>query len=57
VALEVCHLLNDGKDIDLMLRFMVNEYEKDRFVSDFMLLEIGEAMVRISTPKHVPPTR
>lgn len=33
------------------------EYEKDRFVSDFMLLEIGEAMVRVSTPKQVPASK
>jgi hypothetical protein len=26
-------------------------------VSDFMLLEIGETMVRISTPKQVPATK
>jgi hypothetical protein len=30
---------------------------EDRFVSDFMLLGIGEAMVRISTPKQVPATK
>jgi hypothetical protein len=40
-----------------MLRFMVNKYEADRFVSDFMLLEIGEAMVRVSTPVHIGPEK
>lgn len=57
ISIKVCHLLNDGEDIDLMLRFMVNEYEKGNFVSDFLLLGIGEAMVRISTPKQVPATK
>jgi hypothetical protein len=50
-------LQHDGRDIDLMLRFMVNRYEADLFVSSFMLLDIGEAMVRVSTPEQVPPTK
>ncbi|MGA2875870.1 MAG: DUF87 domain-containing protein [Nitrososphaerales archaeon] len=57
ISIKVCHLLNDGRDIDLMLRFMVNKYEEDRFVSHFMLLKIGEAMVRVSTPEPVPTTK
>jgi DNA helicase HerA-like ATPase len=57
ISIKVCHLLNDGQDIDLMLRFMVNKYEADRFVSEFMLLDVGEAMVRISTPVHIGPTK
>jgi DNA helicase HerA-like ATPase len=56
-SVKVCHLLYDGQDIDLMLRFMVNKYEADLFISDFMLLERGEAMVRISTPDKVPTTK
>jgi len=50
-------MLDDGEDIDLMLRFMVNKYEAERFISDFMLLEIGEAMVRVSTPVHIGPEK
>ncbi len=57
ISIKVCHLLNDRRDIDLMLRFMVNKYEEDRFVSHFMLLKIGEAMVRVSTPEPVPTTK
>ena len=53
ISIKVCHLLNDGEDIDLMLRFMVNEYERGNYISDFMLLGIGEAMVRVSTPEQV----
>ena len=40
-----------------MLRFMVNKDEEDRFVSDFMLLKIGEVMVRVSTRDHVEKTK
>jgi DNA helicase HerA-like ATPase len=57
VSLRISHMLDDGDDIDLMLRFMVNKYEAERFISDFMLLEIGEAMVRVSTPVHVGPEK
>ncbi len=57
ISIKVCHLLNDGPDIDLMLRFMVNKYEEDRYISDFMVLKIGEAMVRVSTPEPVPATK
>ena len=57
ISIKVCHLPNDGRDIDLMLRFMVNKYEEDRFVSDFILLKIGEVMVRVSTPDHVETTK
>jgi DNA helicase HerA-like ATPase len=57
VSLRITHMLDDGEDIDLMLRFMVNKHEMDRFISDFMLLEIGEAMVRVSTPVQVGPTK
>jgi len=55
-SILVSHLLNDGLDINLMLRFMVNPDEADRFRSAFMLLNRGEAMVRVSTPNHVPVT-
>jgi len=40
-----------------MLRFMVNKHEADRFVSQFMLLKIGEAMVHMSTPEPVPTAK
>ncbi len=40
-----------------MLRFMVNKHEADRFISQFMLLKIGEAMVHVSTPKQVATTK
>ena len=56
-SIKVCHLLNDGRDIDLMPRFMVNKDEEDRFVSDFILLKIGEVMVRVSTRDHVEKTK
>jgi len=32
ISIKVCHLLNDGEDIDLMLRFMVNEYERVNYI-------------------------
>jgi DNA helicase HerA-like ATPase len=57
VSVRLSHMLDDGDDIDLMLRFMVNKCEADRFVSEFMLLEIGEAMVRVSTPVHIGPEK
>jgi DNA helicase HerA-like ATPase len=57
VSVRISHMLDDGEDIDLMLRFMVNKYEADRFISDFMMLDIGEAMVRVSMPVHVGPEK
>lgn len=57
ISIKVCHLLNDGDDIDLMLRFMVNKHEADRYISDCMLLKIGQAMVRVSTPDQVKITK
>ena len=30
ISIKVCHLPNDGRDIHLMLRFMVGQYEEDR---------------------------
>ncbi|MDA4121690.1 MAG: DUF87 domain-containing protein [Thaumarchaeota archaeon] len=56
-SVRISHLLDDGEDIDLMLRFMVNKYEADRFVSEFMLLDVGEAVLRVSTPVQVPVTK
>jgi len=56
-SVRISHMLDDGEDIDLMLRFMVNKYEADRFISDFMMLEIGEAMVKVSTPVHIGPEK
>ena len=56
-SILVSHLLNDGEDINLMLRLMVNEDEWDLFRSYFMELNMGEAMVRVSTPEHVPKTK
>jgi DNA helicase HerA-like ATPase len=57
MSIKICHLLNDGQDIELMYRFMGNQDERDRFMSDFMLLETGQAMVRISTPVQIPLTK
>ncbi len=55
-SIRICHLLDDGKDIDMMLRFMVNKLEADRYISDIRGLKIGEAMVQVSTPVSIPPT-
>ncbi len=42
------HMLDDGKDIDLMLRFVVNRLESDRFIADIRMLGLGEAVVQVS---------
>ncbi len=56
-SIRFCHLLDDGKDIDLMLRFMVNRLEIDRYLADVRMLGLGEALVQVSAPKSIPPTR
>ena len=56
-SIRFCHLLDDGKDIDLMLRFMVNRLEIDRYLADVRMLGLGEALIQVSAPKSVPPTR
>lgn len=56
-SIRISHLLDDGQDIDLMLRFMVNKYESDRYISDFMLLEVGQAIIKVSTPVHLGPQK
>ena len=57
VSIRITHMLDDGEDIDLMLRYMVNKYEADRYISDMMLLGIGEAIIRVSTPVHLGPEK
>lgn len=47
-SLRICHQLDDGKDVDLMLRFMVNRLEGDRYISDIRELGVGEAVVQSS---------
>ncbi len=49
-SIRLCHMLDDGKDIDLMLRFMVNKLESDRFIADIRMLGLGEAVAQISAP-------
>ena len=36
---------------------MVDKYQADRSVSDLVLLEIGEAMIRVSRPVRVHATK
>ena len=50
-------MLDDGDDIDLVLRFMVNKYQADRFDSEFMLLVMGVAVARVSTPMRIGPEK
>lgn len=57
ISIKVCHLLSDGDDINLMYRFMGNEFERDRHVTDYMTLDIGQAMVRVLTPVQVGLTK
>jgi DNA helicase HerA-like ATPase len=47
-SLRICHQLDDGKDVDLMLRFMANKLESDRYISDIRDLGVGEAVVQSS---------
>ena len=54
---EVLVATTSPSQLSQWLRFMVNKYEEDRFVSDFILLKIGEVMVRVSTPDHVETTK
>jgi hypothetical protein len=55
-SIRVCHQLDDGKDIDLMLRFMVNRLDSERFLADIRALGLGEALVQVSSPIVVEPT-
>lgn len=57
VSIRLCRMLDDGWDIDLMLRFMVNRLESDRFIADFRMLGLGEAVVQISAPVARTPCR
>jgi DNA helicase HerA-like ATPase len=57
VSVRVCHLLDDGKDIDLMLRFMANRLGSERYIDDIRRLQLGEAIVQVSSPVAVLPTR
>ena len=54
---RICHLLDDGKDVDLMLRFEVNMLEADRFVADIRELQLEEALVQVSSPITFGPSR
>jgi DNA helicase HerA-like ATPase len=54
-SVRITHLLNDGKDIDLMLRFMVNRLESEEYLADIRMLGIGEAVLQVSTPVSVRP--
>jgi Helicase HerA, central domain len=56
-SVRVCHLLDDGKDIDLMLRFMVNRLEGERYIADMRMLEVGEAVAQVSVPVSLAPCR
>jgi DNA helicase HerA-like ATPase len=47
-SLRICHQLDDAKDIELMLRFMVNQLETDRYISDIRELKVGEAVLQSS---------
>jgi hypothetical protein len=47
-SLRICHQLDDGKHIDLMLRLMVNKLEVDRYISDIRELGVGEAVLHSS---------
>ena len=44
----ICHQLTGSKDIDLALNYMVNRLEEDRFLSEFRLLDVGDALVQLN---------
>ena len=46
----ICHQLTGSKDIDLALNYMVNRLEEDRFLSEFRLLDVGEALAQLNDP-------
>jgi DNA helicase HerA-like ATPase len=54
---RICHQLDDGRDIDLVLRFMVNRLEADRFISDIRLLGIGEAVIQAPNERDGLPIK
>ena len=37
--------------------FMVNRLEIDRYLADVRMLGLGEALVQVSAPKSIPPTK
>jgi len=48
----ICHQLTGSKDIDLALNYMVNRLEEDRFLSEFRLLGVGDALVQLNDPER-----
>lgn len=50
----ICHQLTGSKDIDLALNYMVNRLEEDRFLSEFRLLDVGDALVQPNDPEKSP---
>jgi len=47
----ICHQLTGSKDIDLALNYMVNRLEEDRFLAEFRLLDVGDALVQLNDPE------
>jgi DNA helicase HerA-like ATPase len=47
----ICHQLTGSKDIDLALNYMVSRLEEDRFLSEFRLLDVGDALVQLNDPE------
>jgi hypothetical protein len=48
----ICHQLTGSQDIDLALNYMVNRLEEDRFLSEFRLLDVGDALVQLNDPER-----
>jgi DNA helicase HerA-like ATPase len=48
----VCHQLTGSKDIDLALNYMVNRLEEDRFLAEFRLLDVGDALAQLNDPER-----
>jgi DNA helicase HerA-like ATPase len=48
----ICHQLTGSKDIDLALNYMVSRLEEDRFLSEFRLLDVGDALVQLNDPER-----
>jgi DNA helicase HerA-like ATPase len=44
----ICHQLTGSKDIDLALNYMVSRLEEDRFLAEFRLLDVGDALVQLN---------
>ncbi len=53
----ICHQLTGAKDIDLALNYMVNRLEEDRFLSEFRLLDVGEALAQLNDAKNLSPVK